>query len=65
MGKRGRFTPEEKVKALREIFEDGKSISAVAEGYDIHPNNIFTGVGNEVPAAVARRRGTYLRDQKA
>jgi transposase-like protein len=41
MGKRKRFTPEEKVKTLREIFEDGKSISAVAEGYDIHPNNIF------------------------
>jgi transposase-like protein len=42
MGKRKRFTPKEKVKALREIFEDGKSVSAVAEGYDIHPNNIFT-----------------------
>jgi transposase-like protein len=41
MGKRKRFTSKEKVKALREIFEDGKSVSAVAEGYDVHPNNIF------------------------
>jgi transposase-like protein len=23
-------------------LEDGKSVSAVAEGYDVHPNNIFT-----------------------
>jgi transposase-like protein len=42
MGNRKRFTPKEKVKALREIFEDGKSVSTVAEGYDVHPNNIFT-----------------------
>jgi transposase-like protein len=42
MGKRKRFTPKEKVKVLREIFEGGKSVSTVAEGYDMHPNNIFT-----------------------
>jgi transposase-like protein len=42
MGKRERFTPEEKVKILREIVEDGKPVSAVAEeGYGLHPNNIF------------------------
>jgi transposase-like protein len=33
MGKRKRFTPKEKVKVLRELFEEGKSASAVAEGY--------------------------------
>jgi transposase-like protein len=41
MGRRKRFTPEEKVKILREIVEDGKSVSAVAESYGLHPNNIF------------------------
>jgi transposase-like protein len=42
MGKRKRFTPKEKAKVLREIIKDRKSVSAVAEGYDVHPNNIFT-----------------------
>jgi transposase-like protein len=42
MGKRKRFTPEEKAKILREIVEDGKSVSTVAEAYGLHPNNIFT-----------------------
>jgi transposase-like protein len=32
---------EEKVKVLREVQEDGKTISQVAEEYGIHPNNIF------------------------
>jgi len=41
MGNRKRFTPEEKVKILREIVEDGKSVSIVAESYGLHPNNIF------------------------
>ena len=41
MGKRKRYTPEEKVKILREIVEEGKSVSTVAEGYGLHPNNIF------------------------
>jgi transposase-like protein len=41
MGKRKRFTPQEKVRVLRELFEDGKPVSAVAEGHDVHPNNIF------------------------
>jgi transposase-like protein len=41
MGSRKRYTPEEKVKILREIVEDGKTVSTVAEGYGLHPNNIF------------------------
>jgi transposase-like protein len=42
MGKRKRFTPEEEAKILREIAEDGKSASTVAEAYGLHRNNIFT-----------------------
>ena len=41
MGKRKRYTAEEKVKILREVLEDGKPISQVAEHYGLHPNNIF------------------------
>ena len=41
MRKRKRYTAEEKIKILREIQEDGKSISQVADKYGIHPNNIF------------------------
>jgi transposase-like protein len=41
MSKRKRYTAEEKVKILREIQEDGKTISQVADEYGIHPNNIF------------------------
>ncbi len=41
MGKRKRYTAEEKVKILREVLEDGKPISQVAESYGLHPNNIF------------------------
>jgi transposase len=41
MSKRKRYTAEEKVKILREIQENGKSISQVAEENGIHPNNIF------------------------
>jgi len=41
MGERKRYTAEEKIKILRELQEDGKSISQVAEEYGIHPNNIF------------------------
>jgi transposase-like protein len=31
MGKRKRYTAEEKVRILREVLEDGKSISQAAE----------------------------------
>jgi len=41
MDKRKRYTAEEKVKILREVLEDGKPISQVAESYGLHPNNIF------------------------
>ena len=41
MGKRKRYTAEEKVKILREVLEEGKQISQAAEQYGLHPNNIF------------------------
>jgi transposase-like protein len=41
MSKRKSYTAEEKVKILREVLEDGKSISQVADKYGLHPNNIF------------------------
>jgi len=36
MGRRKRYTVEEKVKILREVLEDGKSISQEAEQYGLH-----------------------------
>ena len=42
MGKRKRYTSEEKVKILREVLEDGKSLSATAESRGVHPNLIMT-----------------------
>ena len=41
MDKRKRYTAEEKIKILREVLEEGKSISQVADQYGLHPNNIF------------------------
>ena len=41
MSKRKRYTAEEKMKILRDVLEDGKPISQVAETYGIHPNNIL------------------------
>ena len=41
MGTRKRYTAEEKAKILREVLEDGKSVSEVAEKYELHPNCIF------------------------
>jgi len=41
MGERKRYTAEEKVKILRDVLEDGKQISQVAEQYRLNPNNIF------------------------
>jgi transposase-like protein len=41
MGKRKRYTAEEKIKILREVLEDGKTISSVAEKHGLHPNNIM------------------------
>jgi len=42
MGKRKRYTAEEKIKILREVIEDGKSISQTAEKYGVHPNNVIS-----------------------
>ena len=39
--KRKRYTSEDKVKILREVLEEGKSISCVAEKYGVHPNLIM------------------------
>ena len=41
MGTRKRYTAEEKIKILRELQENGKTISQVSEEYGIHPNNLF------------------------
>ena len=41
MDKRKRYTAEEKMKILREVLEDGKPVSDVAEANGIHPNLIF------------------------
>jgi transposase-like protein len=41
MGKRKRYAPEEKLKILREVVEENKPISQVAEQYELHPNCIF------------------------
>jgi transposase-like protein len=41
MGRRKRYTGEEKAKILREVLEDGKSVSQAAEGYGVHPNLIL------------------------
>ena len=38
MRKRKRYTSEEKVRILREVLEEGKSISGTAEVHGIHPN---------------------------
>jgi len=41
MSKRKKYTAEEKIKILREVLEEGKSISQVSDKYELHPNNIF------------------------
>ena len=41
MGRRKRYTSDEKIKILREVLEDGKSVSSVAEAYGVHPNQIM------------------------
>lgn len=42
MGKRKRYTSEEKVRILREVLEDGKPVSQVAQEREVHPNLILT-----------------------
>jgi transposase-like protein len=41
MRQRKRYTSEEKVKLLREVLEEGKSVSQTAEEYGVHPNLIL------------------------
>jgi len=41
MGQRKRYTAEDKIKILREVLEDGKSVSQVSEKHELSPNNIF------------------------
>ena len=41
MGRRKRYTADEKMKILREVLENGKSISQTAEEYRVHPNNVM------------------------
>jgi transposase-like protein len=41
MGRRKRYTAEQKVGILREILEEGKAVSSVAEEYQVHPNMIL------------------------
>jgi transposase len=40
--KRKRYTSEEKIKILREVLEDGKPVSTVAETYNVDPTQIMT-----------------------
>jgi transposase len=42
MGKRKRYTSEEKVTILREVMEEGKPVSGVAEAHGVHPNMILS-----------------------
>jgi len=41
MSRRKRYTAEDKMKILRELLEDGKTISQVADSHGLSPNNIF------------------------
>ena len=41
MSTRKRYTAKEKIKILRELQENGKTISQVSEEYGVHPNNVF------------------------
>jgi len=38
MEKRKRYTPEEKVLVLREVVEDGKAVSTVANDHELNPS---------------------------
>jgi transposase-like protein len=41
MGKRKRYTAEQKVSILREVVEEGKAVSEAAAKYDVHPTMIL------------------------
>jgi transposase-like protein len=42
MEKRKRYTPEEKASVLREVVEDGKAVSVVANEHELNPNLILS-----------------------
>ena len=42
MGNRKRYTADEKMKILREVLEEGKTISQTAEKYGVHQNNVMS-----------------------
>jgi len=39
--KRRRYSPEQKVKIVREHFEQGMSVPDICEKYSIHPNQFY------------------------
>ena len=79
MGKRKRYTPEEKVSILREVLEDGKTMSSVAGEHSVHPNmllnwrkQLFEGACEtfvvkrpEVSEKAAERRAKELEEELA
>ena len=79
MGTRKRYTPEEKVSILREVLEDGKSMSSVAAEHGVHPNMVlnwkkqlfegatgtFTVKRPEVSEQAAERRAKELEGELA
>jgi transposase-like protein len=56
MGKRKRYTSEEKVKILREVLEDGKTISQAAEDHEVHPNQILNWRRTKVRSKCSKER---------
>ena len=79
MGTRKRYTPEEKVSILREVLEDGKSMSSVAGEHGVHPNmllnwkkQLFEGAAGmfvvkrpDVSEQAAERRARELEEELA
>ncbi len=41
MSNRKRYTPEQKVKILREYFEEKRSVADICEKYRVHPNQFY------------------------
>jgi transposase-like protein len=41
MRARKRYTADEKVEILREVLEDGKTMSSVASEHSVHPNMVL------------------------
>jgi hypothetical protein len=60
MGQRKRYTSEEKVRILRELLEDGKPVSQVAESHGVTPES-----DSELAETVVRGSGEDLRGKAA